>query len=195
MRLLSPAKVCDRIAFETVGAALHQDELGFRRLQIRLNPFPGAMKVRVVSARRERNIEFRAAGFARTGFFRCARSRIQIAPVFVNVGQNKVRVVLKSVEHAVAMVGVDVNVCDAPESEILAQVLNGDTAVIEHTETGSMITRRVMQACNRHKCTRVVAVHDFIDGAQYGTDDSRCSVVNTRYNRCIAIIEPALAQG
>jgi hypothetical protein len=48
-----------------------------------------------------------------TRFPRHAGARVEIATVLVQVGEQQVRIVLECVEHAVAVVRVDVDVGDA----------------------------------------------------------------------------------
>ena len=195
MRFFGQAQVRDGVTLQAIRPALHQDELGFGFLQVGLHPCPRAVKVAVIGARREWNIEFRATRPAGSCLFGGAGARIQKTPVFMDVGEYQVRVILESVKHAVAMVRIDIDIGDSSKPELFAQVLGGDATIIKDTETGRGIASGVMQSGNGDKRAFVVAMHDLIHRAQYRADDCRCRVVNAGHSRRIAIIEPTRACG
>ena len=193
--LFRPAEVRDRITFKTVSTALHEDELGLPGINVCLDPVPGLIKLLVIRTSCNRNIELRAFCPALARLVRMAGTRVEHASVLVDVSKNQVRIVLKAIENTVTVVRVDIDIGDALEAECLAQVLDGDSAVVENAETGSPVTCRMMQTRNRHERTLVVTMHDLVDGAENSANDSRCSVINTFDSRCIAFIEPALSDG
>ena len=195
MGLFSPAEMRDRITFKTVGTALHEDELGLPGINVYLDPIPGFVKLLVIRASCKRNIELRAFRPSLARLVRVAGTRVKHASVLVDVSKNQVRIVLKAIEHTITVVRVDIDIGDTLEAEGLAQVFDGNSAVVEHAETGSPVTCRMMQTRNRHERTLVVTMHDLVDGAEDGTNNSRCSIVNTFNSRCIALIEPAFSNG
>ena len=69
----------------------------------------------------------------------------------MDVREDDVRVVLERVEHAVAVMRIDVHVGDALQPVALAQQLDRDAAIVEHAEPGGAIARGVMQPGDRHE--------------------------------------------
>ena len=191
---LSPGHVGDRIALQAVSAALHEDELGLLRVDKGLYPVPGPPELDIIGARRYRDIELGALCPPLAGLVRMSGARIQVAAVFVDIGKYQVGVVFETVEHTVAMVGVDIHIGDAFQTKILAQVFCRHTTVVEHAEPGSPIARRMMQSGDRHKSTFVVIVHDFVNGTKHCANDRRGRVVDTFDRRCIATVEPPFAR-
>src|SRR5690606_41794950 len=86
MRLLGELEMRDRIARERVGAALKQHELGLAALEVSLDLFPGFEEMRVVRARRQRDVELRAFGRPAPGFGPAARPRGKESAVLVQIG-------------------------------------------------------------------------------------------------------------
>ena len=62
-----------------------------------------------------------------------------------------VGILLERVEHAVAVMRVDVDVGDAPDAVQPARGLDRDAAVVEYAEPGRAVARRVMQAADRNE--------------------------------------------
>ena len=160
VRVFGEAQVRDRIAFEAVGAALEQDELGR----------PGAQVVLDLRARpRGSRSSLAPGGSGRFSFVPTRRARrrfrraapgagIQVAAVLVEVGEQQIRIVLERVEHAVAVMRIDVDVSDALQAMLAAQHLDRDAAIVEHAEAGGVVARRMMQAGDRNECaTRAAA--------------------------------------
>ena len=195
MGFLGPGHVRNRIPLKAVSAALHEDELGLLRVDKRFHPVPGTPKFEVIGSRRYRNIELGAFGPALAGLVRMPGARIQKTTVFVNIGKYQVGVVFKTVEHAVAMMGVYVDIGDACQAKILAQIFCRHATVVEHAEPGCPVTGRMVQPGNGHKCAFVVVVHDFVNGTQHRANHGRGRVVNTFHRRCVTVVEPAFADG
>ena len=193
MRLFAPAKVRYGIALQAVRAALHDDELRPHRLEVALNALPGLAEIIVIGPGRQRNIQLRATGRSRTGLLGRAGSRVKEPAIFVDIGEDQVRIGLKAVKNAVAMMCVDINVSHSLETELFAQVLDGDTTVIKNTEPSGATAGRVMQSGDRDERAFVIAMHDLIDGAEHGADDGGCGIVDAGNDRSVAVIEPALA--
>ena len=194
MRLGRQAQVRNRITLETVGAALQDHELRGELLQMRHDIRPHGREHAVVRARRQRHVELQAARGALAGFLRHARARIEVAAILVQVGEYHRRVILERIEHAVAVVRVDVDVGDALEARALQQ-LDRHAAVVEHAETGRAVARGVMQARDRHEGTPAFAVHDRLHRTQGGADHARGRLVDTSERGCVAGIEKTGAAG
>ena len=193
VRLFRPAQVGNRVSLQAVGAALHQDEFRFLRIDTGFHLLPRPPEFSVICARSHGDIQFCSLRPAFAGFMRMTRSRVQVPSVLVDIGKDQVGVILKSVENAITMMRVDIDVGDAPQSVLPAQVLSRDSAIIENTESGSAITRRVMKSGNWNKCALVVAMHDFVNSAQDCADNSRSRVVDSFDGGRITIIKVALA--
>jgi hypothetical protein len=142
-----------RITRQTVGACLQEHELGLVSAQVGENTLPGGKEFLVACTRRERDIEFRALGSAGPGLFGKPRSRVQKAPVFVEIRKNQVGVGFIALKHPVPIVHVDVDVGDAPDSVLGAQSVDDSTEVVEHAEPS-----RAAAAC-------VVHAADWLEGA------------------------------
>ena len=89
----------------------------------------------------------------------------------MDVGEQEVRVVLETIEHAVSVVRIDVHVGDPFEPVTGTQVFRRHTAVVEHAETGGMSATRMVQPGDRYECTGRRACHDSVNGGQRGADD------------------------
>jgi hypothetical protein len=89
---------------------LEQDELRPAGQQIFLHARPSLMELRILRARQQRHIEFGTASRASAGLVRMSRPGIQITPVFVDVGEHQVRVIFEGIEHAIAVVSIDIDI-------------------------------------------------------------------------------------
>ena len=107
---------------------------GSRGLEIALGFLPGLEEHRVVGARRQRNVELRSLRGAAPGFAAAARAGIQKAPVLVQVDELELGVGLERVEHAVAVMRIDVDVGDAADAVELAGGFDRDSAIVEDAE-------------------------------------------------------------
>ena len=119
-----------RITFQAIGATLHDDEFRFGGGKILLDLYPDTMKIGVVRAGRERNIEFASACLALSSLFSRSGTRIQIATVFMDIRKYQVGIFLKTVENAVAVVSVNIDLGDTFDSELPTQVFNRDSSII-----------------------------------------------------------------
>ena len=161
-----PAQVGNRITLQAVGAALHENELRLLRIDIGLHPLPCPPELGVIRARRQGNIQFCSLRPALAGLVRMTGSRVQVPSILVDIGKYQVGIILESVEDAVAVMSVDIDVGDSLQSVLQAQVLSCDAAIVENAESGGAIASRMMQSGNGNKCAPVVAVHDFVNSAQ-----------------------------
>ena len=189
VRLFCPAQVSDGIALETVGTALHENELRLLRVDVGLNLLPRPPEFSIVCPWSHRNIQFRAFRPALPGFVRMAGSRVQVPSVLVDIREDQVRVVVKSVKDTVAVVGVDIDIGDAPQPVFHAQVFGRNTAIVENTKPGGTIASCVMESGNRYKRAFVVVVHHFIDSTQHRAYDRRSRFVDSFDGRRITIIQ------
>ena len=185
----------DRIALETVGTALHDDELRFAGFEVLLHALPDQRKFCVVGAGGQRHVQLGPARRAGAGLISGAGPRVQEATILVNIGKQGVRIILETVEHAVAVVRVDVDISDALHVVALAQVLDRDAAVIEDTESRCAAACRVVQTGDRDERARVVVVHQLVNGAQHRAHHGRSGVVDPGHGGRIAIVQPAAADG
>ena len=69
--------------------------------------------------------------------------------ILVHIGDQHVRIRLEPVEHAIAVMGIDVDVGDAPQTVLATQVLDRHAAIVEHAEAGGAAARCVMQPGDR----------------------------------------------
>ena len=106
----------------------------------------------------------------------------------MQVGEHHRGILLEGVEHAVAVMRVDVDVADALQARALEQ-LDGHAAVVEHAEAGGAIARRVVQSRDGHEGAPAFAPHDRLHGAQGGADHVGGGFVHAAEGRRIAGIE------
>jgi energy-dependent translational throttle protein EttA len=193
MRCGGQPQMGDRIAFETVGAALQEQELRLESRQVLDHLRPNFGKRAVACARRQRQIKLGAHRRSAPAFVRSAGARIQIASVLVNVGNDHGGVIFEGVVHPIAVVGIDIYVGDALKARAPAQELDRDPAIVENAEAGCVITGRVVQTCDRHKCPAAAAPHDCIDGIHRSANHIGGSFVNPTERRSIPCVQKALA--
>ena len=195
MRLFRITKVRDRVALEAVRTALKNNE--FRRcvLEIALNTRPLTVEIRIFRAGCDRNIELGAARPAGAGLLGSARARIQKAAVLVDIGEQQVRVVFKTIKHAITVVRVNIDVGDPPEAVVPAQIFDRHTAIIEYTKPGSLITCRVVQTCDGHEGAFAVTVHHGINRRERGAHNVAGGLKYAGDRRRVAVIEVAPSLG
>ena len=194
VRRFGIAKVRDGVALKTVGATLKQDELWPGLAKILLNTTPSYAKFSIAGAGSHRDIEFGASSPARAGLGLGAGTRIQVAAIFVYIGKYEVRIVFESIEHPVAVVCVDIDVSNAAQTVLLAQVFGGDTAIIEDAKTSGPIPPRMMQARDGNKRTASIAVHNVVCSRQYGANDIGRCIEDSLDGRRVTVIQVTLAR-
>ena len=145
VRLFGVTKVRDRVALEAVGPTLEKNEFGLRLIEVCLDAPPGRAELGVVRARGDRDIQLGATRPARAGFLGGAGPRIEKTPVLVHVREDQVRVIFETVEHAITVMCVNIDVGDASEPVLLAQVLDGNAAIIENAESPGAPGRGMVQ--------------------------------------------------
>ena len=124
MYLWGITQMRERVPLQPVGAALEHEELRLECPEVRHYPRPRLRECLIARAGRKRDVELGTFGLASSRFVRVTGARVQEPPVLVDVREDQVRIVLVSVEHAVAMVDVDVDVGHAPHCIHRAQRLD-----------------------------------------------------------------------
>ncbi len=134
VRFLGVTEMRYRIALEAVRPTLHDDELGRSVVDERFDLAPRCVECNVVGSGRHRDIEFGSRCRTFAGFLGSAATRIEKPTVFVQVREYDVGVVFESVKNTVAVMCVDVDVCNSRKSMFVPQVFNRDTAIVENTK-------------------------------------------------------------
>ncbi len=182
-----------RVAGETVCPALEDDELRLRLIEIGLDLPPRITEIRIVGARRQRQIELGADRGPVPGLVAGAGTREQESPVLMDIGKQYVRVFSESVVHAVTMMGIDIHIGDTAQAMTPAQRLDQHRAVVEHTETGSPVAGGMMQPGDRHKGPARGARHHHLCGAQRGADYRPGGLIDAGKGRGVTKVQIALA--
>ena len=112
----------------------------------------------------------------------------------MDVGKDQVRVALEAVEHAVAVVRIDVHVGNAFQAVIAAKHFHRHAAVVEHAESRGAAARRVMQSGDGDEGAPRAPCHDFLGGEQRRADHVRGGFVNATPRRRIAGVQVPLAR-
>src|SRR5215831_8218532 len=134
----------ERIPLQAVGTALEQEELRLEPPQMRQHPRPGDRKRFVTVTWGKRDVEFGALCLAAAGFVCRARARIKVAAILVDVGEDQIRIVFVGVEHAVAVMHVDVDIGDALNAVFTSQRVDYHPQVVEYAETRRTVSPRVV---------------------------------------------------
>ena len=182
----------ERITREAVGAALQQDELRALCLEQLERGAPRGIKGRVVGAWRQRCVVLGAHRRATPSLIGSASAGVEVATVLVQVDERDIGVLFEGIEHAIAVVGVDVHIGDALQPVPGPQPLDGDTAIIQGAETCRPLSACVMQAGDRHKGSTSLSAHDRLGGAQRRTDHIGSGLVHAEEGWGVAPIEPTL---
>lgn len=179
----------DRVTFEAVGATLHDDEFGPGALDERLDYRPGVGEFIVSGARRQWNIQLRPRGETFAGFTCRAGARIQESTIFMDIGEQQIRVVLEPVKHTISVMRIDIHVGNALQIVMVSKVFDGNPAVVEDTKSGSMVAPGMMQTGNWNESPLRVTLHYGIDGSQRRTNHVRCNLEDAGKCRGITAIE------
>jgi energy-dependent translational throttle protein EttA len=195
MRLLGEREVRDRVSGQAVGAALEDHEVGRMPLEVGFDDRPGGEKLCIAGARRQGKVELAAGGGARSDLVGGSGAGIQEASVLVRVGDHERRVVLEGVEHAVAVMGVDVDVRDAREPVLALQVFDHDTDVVEDAETRRVRATGMVQARDRHEGPARASIHHRLCRDERSADDVARGLEDALESGRVAAIEKSLAGG
>ena len=191
MRCGAEREMRERVAGEAVGTALQHDELGRVVLEMPQYACPYGLEGGIIGARRERQVQFGAARGALAALFGAAGARIEKSTIFVDVGEDQLRLVLEGVEHTVAVMRVDVDICDALETAGRTQPFDDDATIVERAKTGGTAARGVMQARDRYERTTHAAEHHRLGSAEGTADDvRRCFEHATKRRRVTAVEIP-----
>ncbi len=183
----------DRIAFQAVGTALQDDELGRMPLHVLDDAGPDGVEHTVVGTWWQRDVELGSACRTSPFLLRAAGAGVEVMPVLMDIGKDDARIVLEPVEHAVAVMSVDVDVGNALQPESSAKLLNGNATVVEHTEPGSLVAGCVMQAGDRNEGATSLLLHDRLRRVEGRPHNQSCRVVHATESRCVASVQKALA--
>ncbi len=140
-----------------------------------------------------RDIELGAPSPPRAGLLGGTGPRIEETAVLVDVRKDQVGIVLEAVEHAVAVMRVDVDIGHPPQTVSPAQELDHDAAVVVDAEPGGVLSAGMVQSRDRHESSPERAVHDPLHRRDRCPDDSRARDIDTRHRGRIAIVQEAVA--
>ena len=102
-------------------------------------------------------------------------------------------VALEGIEHAVAMMRVDVHVGHALDAVTPTQRLDQHADIVEHAESRGGVAARVMQPGDRHEHAPAPAIENIFESVQHRADDDRARLKHARERRRVAGIEITLA--
>ncbi len=122
-----------------------------------------------------------------------ARPGIQHATVLMDIGEQQIGIVLETVEHAVAVMRVDIDIGHPPQTVSPAQELDHDAAVVVDAEPGGVLSAGMVQSRDRHESSPERAVHDPLHRRDRCPDDSRARDIDTRHRGRIAIVQEPVA--
>ena len=138
-------------------------------------------------------LSFVPAAGAAPRFAAATRAGIEKAAVLVQVGEQHVGILLERVEHAVAVMRVDVDVGDAANAVEPARGFDRDAAVVEDAEARGDVARRVMQPADRNERAPNGPRDDRGQRLERAADDVRRGFVDAGERRRVAGVEQAAA--
>ena len=112
----------------------------------------------------------------------------------MDVGDEYFRVILVWIEKPVAVMDVDVDVRDFPDTVFFTQRIDHHTAVVEHAEARAIVAPCVVQAADRLKRAIDVAAHHALEAFERRTDYRRGRVVDAGISGRVSVIDRAYAQ-
>ena len=115
-------------------------------------------------------------------------------PALVQVGKDHSGIVFEGIEHAVAMMRIDVDVGDAGHAAIAQQMLDHHAAIVEDTEPGGARARGVMQPADRHEGAAMRAIQDPLGRRETRADDALRRLEDAAESRRVTAVEPAVAR-
>ena len=162
-------------------------------LEMGFDARPGCHKFTVPGARRQFDIELGADRLAATGFVGAAAAGKQAATVLVNVGDDHAGIGFKAVEHAVAVVGVDVYVGHARDTVHAPQRLNHHPDIVVDTKTCGVVASSMMETTNRLQTALMLTTQQPFHARQRAADHARGNMVQLRKNRRVTRVERGIA--
>lgn len=193
MGLAAEGQMGDRIAGDTIGTALQQNELRLRFFYKALHLLPCLQEELIIRPRWQRDIELGPFRLTCASLLHRACSRVEKTAILMQIDENQIRITLESIEDAITMVGINVHIGDTSDPMYLTQGFDGDAAVVEDTETGRPITPGMMQAGNWHEGPPGLSSQQVGNRLQYRTNHPGRGLVDTRKGRCITIVEVTLS--
>ena len=149
-----------RISSDAVRPALQQQKFGLETFQMTQNLVPGRREGRIVRARRERQVELGAYSLSPAALIGAAGAGIEKSTIFMDVGEDHLRIVLESVKHAIAVVCVDVDVGNAREPVRTSKPLDGDTTIVKRAKPGRPAAPGMVEPGDRDESASGLARHD-----------------------------------
>ena len=189
MHRVRERQMCKRIARQAVGAALQNDELRRMGLEMTQHARPYGRECVIVGAGRQGNVEFGAGRRALAPLGFAAGARIEKSPILVQIGEHQLRVVFERVEHAVAVMRIDVDIGYALEPARRAQPLDHDAAIVQRTKPGRTAPRGVMQTGDRHEGAAHTAEHHRLGRRERTAGDVGGRLENAAEHRRVAAIQ------
>lgn len=193
MRRLAELEVSNRVTVKAIRTTLQQDELRPGSPQIVHHPGPYLVEFRIAGTRWQWHVHLGSLRLTTTCFARSSRTRVKESTILVYIGEDKVGVILETIENAVAVMCINIHIRDSVEVIPVAEILGGDPAVIEHTEARSMLTTSMMESGYRHESLRGLPCHDGIHCGKRRAHNIARTVEHTRERRCISSIQKSVS--
>ena len=92
---------------------------------------PHRIKRGIVGSGRQRNIELGSCRRTEPRFGIRTRARIQKLTILMNISQYHRRITLETVVHTIAVMRIDIDIGDSPQTVTTLQLLDGNAAIIE----------------------------------------------------------------
>jgi len=129
---------------DAVGTALQQDEFGFVPTQIIFHQRPDFVEHGIVGKRGYRYVQLGTLGDAAPGFVQVTGAGVKRVSILVDIGKQQIRIIFETVKHAITMMGVNIDVGDALDAVLRAQVFDCDAAIVEYAKPRSHVAAGVM---------------------------------------------------
>jgi len=163
--------VSQRIARNTIGTCLQNDEIGRVRFEMTQHLLPGGLEHGIVGTRHERQIEFGARRLPLADLILGARARVQVPPILVDIGEDQSGVRLEAVIKPIAVMGVDIDVGNTLQTVFAAQPFDEHATVVQGAKARSAPTSRMVQPGNRHEGATRPTPHDLLARQQNASHD------------------------
>jgi hypothetical protein len=92
------------------------------------------------------------------------------------------------------MVSIDIDICNPVDSVLVAEIFNGDTAVIDNTEAGGNVAPGMMQSGYRYECSIVLIFDQSIDCIANRACDCEHGFIHANERRRISLVKKTAAQ-
>ena len=111
----------------------------------------------------------------------------------MQIGKYDSRIVLEGVEHAIAVMRIDVDIGHARHAAVRAQCSIDHAAIVEHAEAGGAPARGMVQAADRHEGAPARAVEYPLGRRQAGADHAGGGLEHAAKGGRVAAVQPAVA--